>query len=505
MAPIATISYHGVLLGVAKMIQYLDDDVVDLRKDDGSIWQYYWGDGCEVLSENGGRRRVRMHGLKKVVDEGFIAKAVKLRPTPILRMSMVDVQQGDGLILDTPSGKVVFVDAGENKLFCRHAAARYRGTSAADPLIVDAVIVTHGDADHFAGLNEFSRSETDSRPHKRLFMTARRVYHNGLVKRPGTEKGKKRPDVEMFGDTTKKGKHPYCTELEDDPRDVPDAELNKFFKPWKKTLKEWAKRLQEVAGETMQVRRLDQNATDAFDFLEADGIKVDLMGPITETVGGKPGLAFLRTPPDDANLMLGIEPGQKGEGWSASHTVNGHSIMFRLGYGNVRFLFTGDLNEESMERLRKALPTASLKAEILKTPHHGSADFNLDFLKQASPVVSLISSGDESEAKEYIHPRATLVAALGQASRSSPAIIFCTELAAFFEYRGKASANGGKPFEAFERKNWGITHVRTDGERVLAFTHSGKKQMNEAYRFTVSAGGKVMFAAEAVKRSAPKL
>ena len=59
---------------------------------------------------------------------------------------MVDVQQGDGLILDTPSGKVIFIDAGENKLFCRHAAARYQGTTPADPLVVDAVIVTHGDA-----------------------------------------------------------------------------------------------------------------------------------------------------------------------------------------------------------------------------------------------------------------------------------------------------------------------------------------------------------------------
>jgi beta-lactamase superfamily II metal-dependent hydrolase len=494
-----------VTAGAAIMIQYLDDDVVDLRKENGSTWQYYWGDACEVLSESGSRRHVRMHGLKGVVDEGFIAKAAKLRSAPILRMSMVDVQQGDGLILDTPSGKVIFIDAGENKLFCRHAAARYQGTSAADPLVVDAAIITHGDADHFAGLNEFSKSEVDTQRRKRIFMTARRVYHNGLVKRPGKKAGRARPELEMFGETTLKAGHPYCTELEDDPRDVVDADLNQFFKPWKKTLKRWAERLHDLTGETMEVRRLDQTATDAFDFLAADGISVEVMGPITEVVDGQPGLAFLRTPPKDANLMLGIEPGQEGEDWSASHTINGHSIMFRLRYGHVRFLFTGDLNEESMARLRKVLPQASLKAEILKTPHHGSADFNLQFLKQASPVVSLISSGDESEAKEHIHPRATLVAALGQASRSSPAVIFCTELAAFFAYRGKARVNGGKPFDAFERLNFGIAHVRTDGERVLAFTHSGEKGMNEAYRFTVSRNGAVKFAAEAVKRSAPKL
>jgi hypothetical protein len=49
----------------------------------------------------------------------------------------------------------------------------------------------------------------------------------------------------------------------------------------------------------------------------------------------------------------------------------------------------------------------------------------------------MISSGDESVRKEYIHPRATLMAALGRASRQTPAIIFCTELAAFFAYEGR--------------------------------------------------------------------
>src|SRR5688500_16397152 len=174
------------------MIKFLDDDVVDLRRANGSTWQYYWGDAVEVLSETSTRRHVKVHGLKGVVDEGFIAKDAKLRSTPILRLSMVDVQQGDGLILDTPSGKVIFIDAGENKLFCRHAAARYQGTSPANPLVVDAVVVTHGDADHFAGLNEFSKSETHDETRKRIFMTARRVYHNGLVKRPDKKNRKNR-------------------------------------------------------------------------------------------------------------------------------------------------------------------------------------------------------------------------------------------------------------------------------------------------------------------------
>jgi hypothetical protein len=50
----------------------------------------------------------------------------------------------------------------------------------------------------------------------------------------------------------------------------------------------------------------------------------------------------------------------------------------------------------------------------------------------------------------------------------------------------------------FERTNFGIIHVRTDGERVLVFTHSGKKGMREAYRFTVDANHHIKFEADVV-------
>ena len=207
-----------------------------------------------------------------------------------------------------------------------------------------------------------------------------------------------------------------------------------------------------------------------------------------------------------------------GEGSiSASHTINGHSVALRITYGNVRFNLTGDLNRPAMRLMRQKLPLSELEAEIVKAPHHGSADFDFEALKAMRPVVGIISSGDESEAKEYIHPRATLMAALGKVMRGDTGLIFCTELAAFFATRdlsnnrddlkkyfaarGTQTFTGaeiaklftgkiddGDPqttFFAFERTNFGFIHIRTDGERVLAFTHSGKKGLNEAYAFTV--------------------
>ena len=122
---------------------------------------------------------------------------------------------------------------------------------------------------------------------------------------------------------------------------------------------------------------------------------------ITERVGNKDALRYLKTPGKNS--------------LSDSHTINGHSIVLRLTYGNVRFLFGADLNDESEQLLlaRARADGTSLTSEVLKVPHHGSADFSPAILDAIRPVVSVISSGDESGAKEYIHPRAGLVGALG--------------------------------------------------------------------------------------------
>jgi hypothetical protein len=111
------------------------------------------------------------------------------------------------------------------------------------------------------------------------------------------------------------------------------------------------------------------------------------------------------------------------------------------------------------------------------------------------PLISVVSSGDENEQKEYIHPRATLVGSLGKHSRTERPLIFVTEMVAFFKNEGDAvRVKGSKtPFYAFSRSAFGIVHVRTDGERILVFTHSGKEGMKEAYAFTVKeVGGEIV-------------
>lgn len=51
-------------------MQYLDDDIVNLRRLGGSEAQYFWGDACEVLSESDGRLEVRIIPRRGIVDTG---------------------------------------------------------------------------------------------------------------------------------------------------------------------------------------------------------------------------------------------------------------------------------------------------------------------------------------------------------------------------------------------------------------------------------------------------
>jgi beta-lactamase superfamily II metal-dependent hydrolase len=522
-------------------ITYIDEDFVTLRDAPASGARRFltlaFGDPVEVLGVENGYTKLRAASYFDGETVGYAKGTLPTRGTGVLSFSLVDVQQGDGMILETPGGKVVFIDGGDTKLFARHAAARFRHrhTSAAAPLEVDAIIVTHGDADHFDGLTDIVRSEqlTGEDARKRLFIRPRRLFHNGLVKGPTKRDGHAVPEVEQLGRTVLHEGVAHVVDLFDDTRDAAPSATNTVFDRWHRTLGHW-----EARG-PIAMRRVahGMDPADLFGFLAAEGVAVDILGPFTTPVfdprsgATVPALPFLTSPKESA--VMHLERGEAHLGKpSASHTINGHSVALRLTFGNVRFQLTGDLNRDAMQTMLAHVPATGLEAEIVKAPHHGSADFDLTALTAMKAVVALVSSGDENAGKEYIHPRATLMSALGHAARGDTGLVFCTELAAFFSSHGDAypvaaleryfearpaqvftgaevarllgtTPDAGGPagrFFSFERTNFGIVHVRTDGQRVLVFTHSGKKGLNEAYRFTVSATHDVVFERQLSKR-----
>jgi hypothetical protein len=310
----------------------------------------------------------------------------------------------------------------------------------------------------------------------------------------------------MLGATKKVNGQTIITGLETNLLDVPDQEMNEPFLEWKKALQDY-----QTRG-AIEFRRLAKGDDDAFDFLKDEDIRVEVLGPILRHIDSVPGLEFLGAPKTGPRIgHESLSTAAAGfSGLSASHTINGHSIVLRLVYGDFSFLFTGDLNDQSSRALAREHDAGklTLRSEVFKVPHHGSADYSGAFLEKVAPIVSIVSSGDESARKEYIHPRATIMGALGRSARVAEPLIFVTELVAFFEMEGfvrpefhqlkdgaavitngKAvvNAKAKSEFFAFSRAAFGIVRARCDGKRLLIYTNSGQADLKEAYAYAMDA------------------
>lgn len=82
-----------------------------------------------------------------------------------------------------------------------------------------------------------------------------------------------------------------------------------------------------------------------------------------------------------------------------SDETNPSSIVLKLTYGKVDFLFMSDVEAEQETAIAEKY---EIQSEILKVAHHGSnSSSSLDFLKQANPEVAVISY---SVKNNYGHP-----------------------------------------------------------------------------------------------------
>ncbi len=86
--------------------------------------------------------------------------------------------------------------------------------------------------------------------------------------------------------------------------------------------------------------------------------------------------------------------------------LNNNSIVIHMRYGDVKFLFTGDIERRAEADLVR-IYGKSLSSHILKAPHHGSGSSSTPaFLKAVTPAVAVISAG---EGNSFGHPHPSVV------------------------------------------------------------------------------------------------
>lgn len=86
------------------------------------------------------------------------------------------------------------------------------------------------------------------------------------------------------------------------------------------------------------------------------------------------------------------------------NNFNNNSIVLKLRYENINFLFTGDIEEEIEKKILSN--NASLNSNILKVAHHGSiSSTSTKFLDAVAPEVAVISVGSNN----FGHPHPDVI------------------------------------------------------------------------------------------------
>lgn len=82
------------------------------------------------------------------------------------------------------------------------------------------------------------------------------------------------------------------------------------------------------------------------------------------------------------------------------YNLNSSSIVLHLNYGEISFLFTGDIEKEVERDILAS--NLEIQSTILKAPHHGSKTSSSEnFIAEVSPEVAVITVGEDNK---YDHP-----------------------------------------------------------------------------------------------------
>jgi beta-lactamase superfamily II metal-dependent hydrolase len=470
-------------------MKYLNDAggryKLPLKDDAGrTLCTLLWGDPLHELARegSGAAERVKVRARRRT---GWVP-ASAVSDTGLLEIYIIDVGQGDGVLMRTPQDDAWhMIDAGirASRQMTRKGAANFVRWKFIDDLQREKVtlknmIVTHPDADHYGGMIDLlDGALPDGR---RFGVEVDRFWHCGLGRfEDGDKLGARRVDVRSA---------PLPSAgfaVEADGRFIVELLDGKthFGRPKRAFAGDFAELARRVGKLPKKVRRLSQADVWLPGYAPAEGAAaIRVLGPVLEPLAG----------------------GGKGLRWLGSESVtrNGHSVVLRVDFGLARVLLTGDLNTASQRLLLSCHPAAEFQADVSKGCHHGSDDIDLRFVRAMAARATVISSGDN---EDYAHPRPRVMGASARYGRESraadgqtlPPLLYSTELARSvgldFAQRARTVAEprveyraeqleadfGASPTGRYRRLSWmpmatdlvyGLVNVRSDGRRILCAT-----------------------------------
>ena len=415
------------------MIRYAKGPVSFLWRDQASkttgkisrarVKQLLWGDWVRVTGPDPGDGWTPV----RFGAKAYVMRSQDLSENRVLEVIFLDVGQGDGAILTEPGNhpdpRILVVDAGKGANMARFLTWRFKDFP--ESATIHACIITHPDNDHYQGFEQVFK---DPR------FTIGRVWHNGIVERPGAAR--------LGAATT--GYLIDIRQTDGQAKDLIDTHATSTMTYLK---------LLRAAAQNAEVGPIEAVSTERGDRIDgrcylpgfAPGnpghLTIEILGPVEE--------------PDAAGQARLRQFGATGSAGSfdTGITKNGHSVILKVVFNGFRVLLGGDLNRASETFLTlhyggapvppPLVPDADprlaarndpaviaaagehLATDLMKSCHHGSSDVTQAFLKAAQAAAYVISSGDE---ESHVHPRPDLLGLLGKNGRGSRPLLLSTEL-----------------------------------------------------------------------------
>lgn len=367
-----------------------------------------------------------------ISNSGFI-EIGKLSSEQQLKIFYLDVGQGDSSLIESENALVI-IDGGPNEGLCRYLINRLESLRRADEaiglpkrdfLFIDAIFISHFDKDHYYGLVKVLKD-----PNFRIGT----IYHNGLPRYHNfsSDKDLNLGTIINHLDGTRSISTDF-TNIESARTLLASGELlTKKGNPnyFANFLDALVNSHDSAQQRVKSVKRLVARKPEFPENIKiGDNLEFEVLGPVTTKNTGVIRLPVFPNPHNITATNPNPAP-------SESHTINGNSIVLRLNYKNVRFLFGGDLNQPAQKYLHDRYDNHLNKftCDVNKACHHGSSDFDVEYLKDVSPKATVFSSGDDGS---YDHPLPDAIGAAAKHSQGEFPLVFSTELARDTSVGGK--------------------------------------------------------------------